>query len=219
MGYRAILVGATGLVGQNVLQRLLASDRYEKVFVLVRRPIDTTHPKLEQRVVEFDQLATTELPRADDVYCALGSTIRKAGSQAAFRKVDLEYPKTLAERMAQAGARQFVLVSSVGAASASENFYLRTKGELEDALAALPFTALHLFRPSLLVGERTEARPGERFMTVMGKALQWMLVGSWRKYRSIAASDVAAGMVAAAATGEAGKHIYHYDQIVRLAHP
>jgi uncharacterized protein YbjT (DUF2867 family) len=217
MGHRAVLVGATGLVGQGVLQLLLESDRYEKVFALTRRPLTMSHPKLEQRVIDFDQLATTDLPQSDDVFCALGSTIRKAGSQAAFRKVDLEYPKALAERMVQAGARQFVLVSSVGADSASGNFYLRTKGELEDALAALPFHALHFFRPSLLAGERTEARPGERLMTVLANALQWALMGSWRKYRSIAATDVAAGMVAAAAASEAGTHVYHYDQILQLA--
>lgn len=215
-GRTAWLAGATGLVGGLLLQHLLASDRYRRVVVLTRRAAEIEHPKLEQRVLVFEQLQALELPCVDDVFCALGTTIKKAGSQQAFRRVDVEYPLELAKKALACEAKQFLLVSSVGANSKSSNFYLRTKGELEDAVSALPFQTIHIFRPSALVGPRKERRPGERVGIAATKLLSPLLVGSFRRYRAIQAEEVARAMVAASAIGGSGKRIYEYDQMMAL---
>ena len=211
----ALIAGGTGLVGSHCLQFLLASPEYASVTALVRRGTGIPHPKLREQIVDFDRLP--DLSRCDDAYCALGTTIKQAGSQAAFRRVDLEYPLRLSERVLAAGAKQFLLVSSVGANSSSSNFYLRTKGELEDALRQLSFTALHIFRPSFLVGERKEHRTGERIGMLLAEALKLTMIGGLRKYRSIRAETVARAMVKVASHGSAGVHIYEYDDIQRLA--
>jgi uncharacterized protein YbjT (DUF2867 family) len=191
---QAILAGATGLVGRECLR--LALERYDSVTALVRRPLRMTHPRLIAREIDFDRLGTIEVPRGAHIYCALGTTIKKAGSEAAFRRVDFEFPKMLAERAAAAGDARFVLVSSVGASTKSPNFYLRVKGELEDAVRAMTFESVHIFQPSILMGE---------------------LAGPLRQYRAIPAADVAAAMVAAAQKEAHGCFVYHYDEIVELA--
>src|SRR5947209_845560 len=122
----ALIVGSTGLVGSHCLHFLLSSPEYARVTALVRRSTGVTHPKLHEQIVDFDNFAS--LPPCDDVFCALGTTIRRAGSKPEFRRVDLEYPLRLAEHALSAGAQQFIVVSSVGANSKSGNFYLRTKG-------------------------------------------------------------------------------------------
>ncbi|PYY06676.1 MAG: oxidoreductase [Acidobacteria bacterium] len=211
----ALIAGSTGLVGSDCLQFLLASPEYASVTALVRKGSGISHPKLLEQLVDFESLGN--FPGSDDVFCALGTTIKKAGSQPAFRRVDLEYPLLLAERSLTAGAKQFLLVSSVGANAKSGNFYLHTKGELEDALQRLPFVSLHIFRPSFLVGERKEKRTGEHLGMVLAEALKFTMVGALRKYRSIRAATVAQAMVKAAALGNTGVHIYEHDDILRLA--
>jgi uncharacterized protein YbjT (DUF2867 family) len=214
MPTQAVIAGATGLVGQECLGLLLA--RYESVTALVRRPTGRAHPRLVERAIDFEQLGTIEIPAGAHVYCTLGTTIKKAGSEAAFRKVDYEYPRMLGERAAAVGHTRFAVVTSVGADSHSKNFYLRVKGELEDALSAMRFDALHIFHPSFLIGERTESRSGEAAVKVIGGALGFLLVGPLRKYRPISAAVVAAAMVAAMSGQGSGRFIYHYDEIRRL---
>ena len=215
-GRSAWLAGATGLVGGFVLKQLIASERYARVVVLTRRTVDTGVPKVDQRVVNFDQLADMDLPAADDVFCALGTTINKAGSQEAFRHVDLDLPLALARKALARNAKQFLLVSSVGGNAKSRNFYLRTKGELEKAVSELPFKAIHIFRPSMLVGPREERRAAERAGIVFMKLASPMLIGGLRQYRAIEAQDVARSMVSAAATDGSGKRLYGYDQMMAL---
>ena len=212
----AWLAGATGLVGGLVLKQLIASERYARVVVLTRRTVRVEDPKIEQRVVNFDQLPAMDLPAADDVFCALGTTIKKAGSQEAFRHIDLDFPLALANKALARNAKQFLLVSSVGANAKSKNFYLRTKGELEDAVFALPFEATHIFRPSILVGPREERRAGERAGIVFMKLVSPMLVGGLRKYRPMEAEDVARSMVSAAAMEGSGKSVYEYREMMAL---
>ena len=211
----AVIAGSTGLVGSHCLQFLLSSPEYASVRALVRRPTGVSHPKLHEQTVDFDSLAN--LPHADHVFCALGTTIRKAGSQSEFRRVDLEYPLRLAESVLSAGAQQFVLVSSVGANSKSGNFYLRTKGELEEALRQQLFAGLHIFRPSFLLGMRSENRPGERIGMALAKPLSFVMVGGLRKYRPITAETVGKAMVNAASVGTSGTHVYEYEEIISLA--
>jgi uncharacterized protein YbjT (DUF2867 family) len=207
----AMIAGVTGLVGSHCLRFLLASPEYASVTALVRRSTGIKDPKFHERMVDFDTLS--DLLAADDVFCSLGTTIRKAGSQAEFRKVDFQYPVRLAERTLAGGARQFVVVSSVGANPKSSNFYLRTKGELEEALKQLRFQAVHIFRPSFLVGQRQESRPGEGIGMVIAESLKFAMLGPLRKYHPIRAEVVAKAMVNAASLGSAGVHVYEYAQI------
>ena len=214
MGRTALIAGASGLVGGQCLRLLLESNRYQRVVALTRRVLPVAHAKLSGEVVDFVHLDKVE--KADDVFCALGTTMRQAGSQEAFRNVDFDHSKRLAELALAAGAKRFVLVSAVGADPGSRSFYLRVKGELEAALSTLPFEALHIFRPSLLVGARTERRPGEALTIIAAQIVEFTLVGKMRRYRPIAAETVAAAMLAAVTRG-GGLQIYEYDQIKALA--
>ena len=212
-----MIAGATGLVGGHCLQRLAASNRYDRVIALVRRSAGLNGGRVVEQLVDFDRLSAELFEPGADVFCAVGTTIRKAGSQAAFRTIDFDIPVELARAAAKAGADQFSVVSSVGAASGTSNFYLKTKADMEAAIAAEPFHAVHIFRPSLLLGYREESRPGERVGVAISSVLGWALAGPLRKYRAIAAETVAAAMVGAAREARPGVHVYHYDEIIRLS--
>lgn len=213
----ALIVGATGLVGGHCLRLLLDHPAYARVVALVRRPLPARSDRLEQRVVDFDRLAQAEPPAVTDVFSALGTTIKKAGSQEAFRKVDYEYTTAAAELAVKGGARRLALVSSVGADPGASKDYLRVKGEVERALEALPLASLHLFRPSFLLGERGERRVGEAVGIAATRAVKFALVGGLRKYRAIEAETVAAAMIAAALQDLPGRHVLHFDEIVAMA--
>lgn len=184
----ALIAGATGLVGGFLLDRLLQEDLYREVKALVRRPLERQDRKLSTAVVDFDQLAdSTDAPRVDDVFCCLGTTIKKAGSKAAFRKVDQDYVAALAHLTRAAGARRFLLVSSIGADPAAGNFYLSVKGAAEEAVRACGFPELHVFRPAQLLGPRQEDRPGERLAIVAARLVTPFLLGGWRRFRPVQA--------------------------------
>ena len=189
----ALLVGATGLIGSFLQQRLLASDAYARVAVWVRRDLGKTHPKLKSDVVDFDRLHERRV-EAEDVFCCLGTTIKQAGSQAAFRRVDYDYPVALATAAAGGGAKRLLVVSALGANPDSSVFYSRVKGEMEIAVRAAGVPATIFFRPSLLSGPRKEVRRGERIGDAVGKLLGPLL----GKYRPIAADTVAAAMLKSA---------------------
>ena len=208
-GRTAIVAGASGLVGGHCLRRLLASGLHEHVVAFVRGPLNVTHKRLEQRTVDYERLGRmSAFPRVQDVFCCLGTTMKKAGSEAAFRKVDCEYVVRLAETSLRTGADHFYLVSAVGADANSRVFYSRVKGEAEDSVAKLGFAGLHIFRPSFLVGHRPEKRPGEGFGIAAARLLSIALVGPGRKYRPIRAETVARAMVVVARERPPGTHIY-----------
>jgi uncharacterized protein YbjT (DUF2867 family) len=213
----AVIVGANGLVGSHCLQALLSSADYGRVVALVRRPLAASNARLTQKVVDFEALSDDAFAGVTDFFCALGTTRSKAGSAEAFRKIDHGYALAAAERASKAGAKQMALVSSVGADASASALYMRVKGELERDVSALPFSAVHIFRPSLLLGDRAEHRTGEKIATVLGRVLQGALVGGLRKYRPIGADVVGAAMVNAARGNPPGRHIYEHDAIVRLA--
>lgn len=213
---RLLVLGATGLVGSRAVEHALASPRVAEVTTLVRRATGKVHDKLRERVVDWEA-PVADLEGHDAVLCALGTTIAKAGSQEAFRRVDHDLPLRVAEAARRAGARAFALVSSVGADARSGNFYLRTKGELEDALRHLDFPSLHLLRPSLLVGDRTEERTGERLAMATSALWSSVLFGPLRRYRAIDADVVARALVGAAVLGEPGVHVHEHDALVALA--
>jgi len=189
----ALLVGATGLVGSALLKLLLDSPRYARVDVWVRRALEIPHPKLTAKVVDFDRLGELRVD-AEDVYCALGTTIRTAGSKGAFRRVDCDYPLALARTAARDGAQRILVVSSLGADSRSGMFYSRVKGEMEESVSEAGVPKALFFRPSLLDGRRSEFRLGERIGLLVGVVLGPLL----GRYRPIHAGLVAAAMLRAA---------------------
>ncbi|MBC6988165.1 NAD-dependent epimerase/dehydratase family protein [Hymenobacter sp. BT491] len=210
----ALIAGATGLVGSTLLPLLLASERYAKVITVGRRPLPLVHPKLEQRVMDLDQLEENRLSLiADDVYCCLGTTMRQAGSKEAFYKVDYLYVVKLAATTAGNFAAQFLVVSAMGADAESRIYYNRVKGEMEDAVRQTPFRVIHIFRPSLLLGERREKRLGEQIGFVLMKLLNPLLLGPLRKYRAVPAAAVARAMIRAAAEDGGGVRVHLSDEI------
>ena len=206
----ALLVGATGLVGGHCLELLAVDPVYDRVTVLVRRELSRMpSPKVVQHVVDFDHLE--HLPpevRAQDVFCALGTTIKQAGSEAAFRKVDLDYPVRVAKLMLDRGAEQFIVVSSLGANPKARVMYSRVKGEMEAAVSALPFQSVTILRPSLLLGERKEFRLGEE----LAKRIGFLMTAS---YKPVHARKVAASMIAAAKQHQPGTRILESAEISR----
>ena len=202
-----LLLGATGLVGGECLRLLLDGPSFHRVTTLSRRPPGITHPKLEAIVLDFERLFTDPPPFAyDAVVCALGTTIKQAGSRERFRRVDFEYPLAVARLALDRGARHFLLVSSLGANARSRIFYSRVKGELEDAVLALDYPAITIVRPSWLVGERDEIRIGEE----IAKRLAFLVP---RKYRPVPVRAVATALVEAAHAGPVGRKIVESGEL------
>ncbi len=213
-GRSALLLGASGLVGGHCLERLIEEPSYGRIVAVGRRLLAREHPKLKQRVVDFDRLHEhADLFSLDDVFCCLGTTIRKAGSREAFRRVDLGYPREAARLAADRGARRYLLVSAVGDDPTSRIFYNRVKGEVEGAVQEFPFEAVVIVRPSLLLGDRGERRPGERFAEAVMRPLAPLMVGPLARYRPVHASDVAAALVRMALEGGLGLHIIESERI------
>lgn len=192
----ALIFGATGLVGGHVLQLALATDAYTSVVAFTRRPLSIGHPKLKNVIMDFDKLLTFKKEIVgDDLFLCLGTTIKKAGSEAAFLKVDYDYQLAAAKMAKENGVNQVLVCSAVDADATSKIFYNRVKGQLEDALKALNVNALHIFQPSLLLGERNENRFGESVAKVVGKFLDKIIGGLLGKYRPVEGETVAAAMV------------------------
>ncbi|ANE45651.1 oxidoreductase [Paenibacillus swuensis] len=216
-GKTALIAGASGLIGNELLHILLRDDTYARVVAVGRSKLAVEHPKLVQHQVDFDRLQDAESwLEADDVYCCLGTTIKKAGSQEAMRRIDVEYPLALAKLARIRGAQTLAVVSSIGADPAASSFYLRMKGELEEGLKALAYDALHIFQPSLLLGNRAEFRLGEKAAEILAKPLSAVLFGSMRKYRPIHARVVAAAMFRASQQPAQGAVTYTSDQIAQM---
>lgn len=210
----ALVAGATGLVGGHCVEELLQEDSYSRVVALVRRPGLPVREKLEEYLIDFESLDNgTRLPAVDDVFCCLGTTIKKAGTKEAFWRVDHDYVVFLANAALASGAKQFLLVSSIGADAESRIFYSRVKGAVEADISALPFRAVQIFRPSMLLGDRTEVRLGEKLAQIVSNALALLFVGGLRKYRPIEAKAVARAMVKVARREAEGVHVYESDAI------
>ena len=217
---RAIVAGATGLVGNFCLRELLQDARYGQVLVVARKLLELKHPKLKQLVVDFDFLEKfSKQLKADDVFCALGTILKKTPTQEAYRKVDFEYVFKLARITAGNRAEKFLVVSSMGADADSPVFYSRLKGEMEEAVSALNFKAVHIFRPSFIMGEkeRRERRPTERILEIVLKSLLFLFVGPLQKYRPIPARVIAGAMVKTAQTDLVGVHVWESNQIEKMA--
>ena len=206
----AVIAGATGAVGNFVLQGLLARSTWQSVHVLTRRPLELEHPKLTVHEVDFAQLDQhRDLFEVDDVFCCLGTTMDKAGSKEAFREVDHDFVRNVAEAGANAGAQQFLMVSAIGADPSSRWFYNRVKGEAELAVLNLPLPTVHILQPSLLLGSRDDARTGERIAKFLAPLASPLLRGRFSKYRPVQSAAVAKEMIELAKAGEKGSHIHY----------
>jgi uncharacterized protein YbjT (DUF2867 family) len=210
----AIVIGATGLVGSTLVKQLLDNSIYSKVVLLLRKPLNISHSKLVQEVIDFDNLDASKIV-GDDLFCAMGTTIRKAGSQEAQYKIDCTYPYEIGKIAKVNGVKQYILVSAVGANFESSNFYLRTKGDLEQKIQSLDFQNFVSLRPSMLLGYRGEFRLGEKIGTVLSNILSPLLFGGLRKYHGIEASDVAKAMQRFANEGLSGVRFVEYDEMMR----
>ena len=205
----ALVLGATGLIGKELVKVLEESDQYENIKCLVRRPIELESKICEEHIVDFNELHKYhELFKVSDVFCCLGTTIKKAKTKEAFRKVDYEYPEEAAKLAKENGAEKFLIVSSMGADPKSLFFYSRVKGDVEEALISLNLPSLHIFRPSLLLGERSEFRLGEKIAEKASGVMNKLMVGPLRPYRGIQARKVAAAMAFVAQSNKKGNNIY-----------
>lgn len=214
MKKNALIAGATGLVGTLLLQKLLASPAYNKVISVVRKTIDFEHPKLEQRVVNFDQLlGDLSGIQVEDVFCCLGTTMKKAGSKEFFKKVDQEYVVSLAEIMHRNGAKQFIVITAMGADKNSFIYYNKIKGQTEEALKNIGFQALHIVRPSLIIGERAEHRSGESLAQNIMPFFDIFMKGILKKYATVPAHKIADKMLTLANQNIKGSHIHLSDTI------
>ena len=193
-----LVIGATGLVGNFITLKLLDDNRYKKVKVFVRRSLKINHPKLEEHIIDFEKIeAWKDQLIGDELYSALGTTIKKAGSKDAQYKIDYTYQYEVAKAASQNGVLKYLLVSSAGANYKSGNFYLRTKGKLDEVVQQLSFKQIFIFRPSILTGERNEKRFGESLgIKIAGTITK--LIPALKKYRPVEAKRVAEAMIKSA---------------------
>jgi uncharacterized protein YbjT (DUF2867 family) len=216
----AVVIGATGMVGSLVVEGLLTDPLFKKVRLLVRRPIEEQHEKLETAIVDFDDRIdlANKMGTGHSIFCCVGTTEKKVkGDKAAYRKVDFDIPFKAAQIAADAGFSKYLLVSSAGADAASTNFYLQLKGEVEKAIDMEKLDSVHIFRPGFLLGNRKEFRPGEFAGKYLMKAFSFLMKGKLSKYKAIEAKTVAYAMIAASKSLNPGSYIYHNRDMISMA--
>lgn len=209
MSKTALVVGATGLVGNLVVDKLVNDSTFSSIVILTRKSLGKSNPKIKEVLVDFDQLDQhTDAIKADCIFCCLGTTIKKAGSQEAFKKVDYEYPLRVAEIAKQNGATTYVLISALGASENSIVFYNRVKGAIQKAIQKISFETFHILQPSLIIGERNEKRLGEGIAQKLSPLLDTIMVGGLSKYKSITAEQIATAMVHYSKLSDKGMYIH-----------
>jgi uncharacterized protein YbjT (DUF2867 family) len=210
----AALIGATGLIGAQILHQLLEDPYFSNINVLVRRPIDLAHPKVKVILLDFADEAAYQaaITGSDVVFCSVGTTLKQVnGDMVAYRKIDYDIPVNAARFCAATACPKFLLVSSIGADSQSRNFYLKLKGEVEEKVGSLGLPSVSIFRPSMLVGQRAEFRLGERIGQVVMGVLAFLIPA---QYKAIDVKTVAAAMVAVAKKETKGVQFYTYGEMV-----
>jgi uncharacterized protein YbjT (DUF2867 family) len=209
----SIIVGSTGLVGGNVIKVL--SNKKQRAIALTRRSIPNLPPNITEMIIDFDAFEKNgSLPSCNNVFICLGTTIKTAGSKENFRKVDIDYCLSIARKAKESGAETLSLISSIGANSSSKNFYLKTKGELEESIQRIGFSTVNIFRPSFLVGERSEKRLAEKIAINLAKIMDLFLIGTASKYRSVKAESLAKTMVLKA-DNKSGVNYFYFDDFLR----
>lgn len=220
MGKVALVAGGTGLIGRHLVEILCKSKQYSEVKILSRRKLDDIeHTKISYILIENFDLLINQKSKivADDVFCCLGTTIKAAGSKEKFYQVDYEYPVKIAELAYANKAKQYLLVSAMGADAKSSIFYNKVKGEVELAAKKIGFDTVHIFRPSLLLGNRSEKRTGEKIAKVVMQSFAPLMLAGLKKYRPIKALTVAIAMHNCAIENSNGIQIHNSDKIKQLA--
>lgn len=218
MTLNVILAGASGEVGKRLLNKLIANNLVSSVHLVNRQVQPINHPKVIQHHVDFENLSPLQnTPQFDLAFCCLGTTIKKAGSKAAFEKVDFQYTCQFAQLAKQHGCHRFAVISSVGANANKGGFYLETKGRMEECLRDMNWPSLYLFRPSLLIGKRQEFRIGEQIGGVFSKLFSPLLQGALHRYRPIKMDMVASAMNAITTSAKIGVNIVEGKEILNLA--
>jgi uncharacterized protein YbjT (DUF2867 family) len=215
----AVVLGATGLIGEQLVQQLLDDPAFSKIRILVRRPVQLSHAKLEIAIVDFKNLQDYEkkLGNGDCIFCCIGTTQAKVkGDKKLYREIDFNIAVDAAKIAIEAGFTKYLLVSSVGANASAKNFYLKLKGEVENAIASVGFKSFHVFRPSMLIGKRKELRLVEAIAQPVMAAVSIFLKGALGKYKAIKSEAVAKAMITAAKSNRLGKTVYHYEEIMDL---
>ncbi len=215
----ALLLGGTGFIGSQLLPLLLNNPAYRKVIALVRKPMEITHTKLEQRVTDFtnEDNYQANMPEGDVIFCCIGTTMKQVkGDKVKYRQIDFDIPVNAARWGIEKGYTRYLLVSAIGANAGSSNFYLRLKGEVEEAISRMPYQAVHIFQPSLLLGSRKESRPAEKAAQLISPLLSLITFGGMKKYSPIRGNDVAQAMLVASLSEATGIHTYTFSQIKSL---
>ena len=212
----AILFGASGLVGSNLLAQLLEHPAYDKITIIVRKALPIQHPKLRMIIGDYAALSgLKDQIRADEVFISLGTTKKKTPDQNEYYRIDHDYPVLAASLAKENGARSVLLVSAIDADANSKIFYVKTKGKVEADIIALGFEHTYIFRPSMLVGDRKESRPMERFLIGLFSLINPLLAGSWKRYHSIHVKDLATAMINAASDQTVTVKRYHWQDMHR----
>jgi len=216
----AVVIGASGLIGNNLVEQMLNDGSFGKVRVLVRRKLAFNHPKMEQVIVDFNDFNDfkNNFGTGDAIFCCIGTTQKKVkGDKAEYEKIDHDIPVNAAGIGSTNGFKKFLIVSSVGAEASSGNFYLQLKGKTENDITQFGFKSISIFRPSMLLGKRKELRPAEKIGQVFMQALSFLFIGSLKKYHPINAGDVARAMIAESKKEKTGIYILEYQKIKELS--
>jgi uncharacterized protein YbjT (DUF2867 family) len=216
----ATIIGATGMIGNYLLELLLKDNYFSTVRILVRRPHPKTDPKMEVKLLDFSDAESFKLALegSDVIFSCIGTTQKNVqADNELYRKIDFDIPVKAARFGKEAGCEKFILVSAVGANRHSRTFYLRLKGELENAIHSVELESVHIMQPSMLLGERKETRTGEGILQGTMKLLSGLFFGSLRKYKAIHGKTVAAAMLNAVKKNEKGFFRYTYDEIKELS--
>jgi uncharacterized protein YbjT (DUF2867 family) len=216
----AVVIGATGLTGNLVVGELLKDNNFKTVRVLVRRNINIIHPKLQQEIVNFNDIDdyTRKFGEGEVIFCCIGTTQKKVkGDKILYKKIDYDIPVNAATIGIPKGYKKFLIISSIGANENSSNFYLRLKGKTENALKEFPFFSLSIFQPSIINGNRNENRIGEIIAQTVMDILSFLFIGPLKKYRAIGANKIARAMVQASKLKKRGVGYYRHDEIMELA--
>jgi len=212
----ALIFGSTGLVGNTLLRRIVDNPHYRHIELFTRRNVRIKNLNVEVRQIDFDQLEeSAELIKGDDCFCCLGTTMHKAGTREAFRKVDFNMVVKIAGIASRNGVRTFIVISSLGANSSSSNFYLRTKGEMEEAIQKIPFEKICILRPSIITGKRSGFRLGENIGILFAKILSPLMLGPLKKYKPIKTKVLVKAMMKLANTNQK-KTIFESNELQEL---
>lgn len=213
-GQTAVVLGATGLIGSSLVEQLLADDKFSTVRVLVRRPIAIQHPKLEVLITDFTDYDAYKknLGTGDCIFSCVGTTNANVkGDKLLYRSIDFDIPVNAARFGKEAGFKQFLLVSALGADARSRFFYTRLKGEVEEMIAGYKFKSFHVFRPSFLVGRKQSERTGETLLTSLFRVFSFLIPSN---YKAISGATVAKAMLTAAKQKKEGLSVYYYNEMI-----